>query len=285
MIDVVSIIQKGHLKTHQLRFKTMKRLPILYLVPIALATHAVSVQSNSDVSPIPTVSNEWRFEVTPYVWLTGVKGTMNLNNGLAKSADYSSSDVLSNLKSGAMIAAEAHKGNWGIMGDLVSASLQNSGSIPVAGGAAIVADKITVQQTILTGAFTYTLANTKDAYADALLGVRAIDVTATLSGNLVGTPDKESISKKTSTIDPIIGAKGRYRIADSSWYIPAYADIGGGGGTTNMTWQLMAGIGKTFNKVVDASLTYRALYYDMKDSGVLQKTTMQGPQVAVSFKF
>ena len=282
----MSIIQKCYLKMHQLNFKTMKRIPIiLCLLPIALVTHAASAQSNSDVSPIPTVSNEWRFEVTPYVWLTGVKGTINLNNGLAKSADYSSSDVLSNLKSGAMIAAEAHKGNWGIMGDLVSATLQNSGSIPVAGGAATVADKITVQQTILTGAFTYTLANTKDAYADALLGVRAIDVTATLSGNLVGTPDKESISKKTSTIDPIIGAKGRYRIADSSWYIPAYADIGGGGGTTNMTWQLMAGIGKTFNKVVDASLTYRALYYDMKDGGVLQKTTMLGPQVAVSFKF
>ena len=210
---------------------------------------------------------------------------MDFNNGLAKSADYSSSDVLSNLKSGGMIAAEAHKGKWGIMGDLVSATLQNSGSIPVSGGEARVADKITVQQTILTGAFTYTLANTKDVYADALLGVRAVDVTATLTGSLEGTPDKESISKKTSTIDPIIGAKGRYRIADSSWYIPAYADIGGGGGTTNITWQVMAGIGKTFNKVIDASLTYRALYYDMKDGGVLQKTTMQGPQVAVSFKF
>jgi len=184
-----------------------------------------------------------------------------------------------------MIAVEAHKGNWGIMGDLVSATLQNSGSIPISGGIATVADKITVQQTILTGAFTYTLANTKDVYADALLGVRSVDVTATLSGSLEGTPDKESISKTTSTIDPIIGAKGRYRIADSSWYIPAYADIGGGGGTTNVTWQLMAGIGKTFTKAIDASLTYRALYYDMKDGGILQKTTMQGPQVAVSFKF
>jgi hypothetical protein len=263
----------------------MKKITTAIVLVFTALTSAKLAYADKSISPLPAVSDAWRFEVTPYVWLTGVKGTINLNNGLAKSADYSSSDVLSNLKSGAMIAAEAHKGNWGIMGDLVSATLQNSGSIPVAGGAAIVADKITLQQTILTGAFTYTLANTKDAYADALLGVRAIDVTATLSGNLVGTPDKESISKKTSTIDPIIGAKGRYRIADSSWYIPAYADIGGGGGTTNMTWQLMAGIGKTFNKVVDASLTYRALYYDMKDGGVLQKTTMLGPQVAVTLKF
>ena len=258
---------------------------ILCALPIALATSLTLAQGSSDASPIPKVSDEWRFEVTPYLWGVGIKGTVNLNNDLAKSADMSTSNVLGDLKSGAMIAAEAHKGKWGIMGDLVSATLQNSGSVPVEGGLATVADKVTVQQTILTGAFTYTLANTKDAYVDALLGVRAIDVTATLNGNLDGTPDQKSISKKTSTVDPIIGAKGRYRIADSTWYIPFYGDIGSGGGTTDLTWQVMAGIGKTFNKMVDASLTYRALYYDMKDGGVLQKTTMLGPQVAVTFKF
>jgi hypothetical protein len=262
-----------------------KTSKILLFCAAALVAQTVTAQASADASPIPKVSDEWRFEVTPYLWGVGIKGTVNLNNGLAKSADMSTGNVLSNLKSGGMIAAEAHKGNWGIMGDLVSATLQNSGSVPVEGGAATVADKVTLQQTILTGAFTYTLANTKDAYVDALLGVRAIDVTATLNGNLDGTPDKKSISKKTSTVDPIIGAKGRYRIADSTWYIPFYGDIGGGGGTTDLTWQVMAGIGKTFNKVVDASLTYRALYYDMKDGGVLQKTTMLGPQVAVTFKF
>lgn len=271
--------------TMKLATPTRLLLPLQAILATVFCGAFSLASANSDPSPIPKVSNEWRFEVTPYVWTPAINGTMELDSGLARSADFSSSNVLNNLKSGAMIAAEAHKGNWGIMGDLVSATLQNSGSIPVYGGAATVADKITLQQTVLTGAFTYTLANTKDVYADSLLGVRAIDVTATLFGNLVGTPDKESVSKKTSTIDPIIGAKGRYRIADSSWYIPAYADIGGGGGTTNITWQVMAGIGKTFNKVIDASLTYRALYYDMKDGGVLQKTTMQGPQAAISFKF
>ena len=264
-----------------------KTLKILLFCAAAFLTQTASAQGSSDASPIPKVSDEWRFEVTPYLWGVGIKGTVNLNNGLAKSADMSTSNVLGDLKSGAMVAAEAHKGKWGIMGDLVSATLQNSGSVPVRTeyGSATIGDKVTVQQTILTGAFTYTLANTKDAYVDALLGVRAIDVTATLGLTVDGTSIKRSISKKTSTVDPIIGAKGRYRIADSTWYIPFYGDIGSGGGTTNVTWQAMAGIGKTFNKVVDASLTYRALYYDMKDGGVLQKTTMLGPQVAVTFKF
>ncbi len=231
-----------------------------------------------EVSRIPKASNEWRFEITPYLWASGIKGTLGLDSGLAKSADFTSNDVVSNLKSGGMISAEAHKGQWGVMGDVVSATLQKTGAIPNTGDT--VGDKITLQQTILTGVATYTVANTKDAYVDAMLGARAIYATATLNVNGYGTA-----SKTTSTVDPIVGAKGRYRIADTSWYIPAYADIGSGGGTTNLTWQVMAGVGKSFGSLVDASLTYRALYYDMKAGGVLQKTTMQGPQVAVTFKF
>lgn len=235
-------------------------------------------QAAEDSSPIPAISDTWRFEVTPYLWASGIKGTLGLDSGLAKSADFTSSNVLGALKSGGMIAAEAHKGSWGVMGDLVSATLQKSGAIPNTGDT--VGDKITLQQTILTGAATYTMLNTKSAYADALLGVRAIYATATLNVSGYGTA-----SKTTSTVDPIIGAKGRYRIADSTWYMPFYGDIGSGGGTTNLTWQVMAGVGKTFGDLIDASLTYRALYYDMKDGGVLQKTTMLGPQVAVTFKF
>ena len=241
--------------------------------------------ANPDPNPIPVVADQWRFEVTPYLWAPAINGTMGLDNGLARSADFSSSNVLSNLKSGGMVSAETHYGKWGVMGDLVSATLQHSGSIPVAGGAATVADKITLQQTILTGTVTYTLANTNNTYVDGLLGVRAIDVTATLNGNLVGTPEKETVSKKTSTVDPIVGTKGRYRLVDSSWYVPFYADIGGGGGTTNLTWQAMLGVGKTFNRVIDVSLAYRALYYDMKTGGVLQKTTMSGPVLAATIKF
>jgi hypothetical protein len=145
--------------------------------------------------------------------------------------------------------------------------------------------KKVLYQNKATGAITYSIANSKDRYVDALLGVRAIDATATLSLNVAGTPEKASVSKKTSTVDPIFGTKGRYQLADSSWYVPFYADIGSGGGTTNLTWQAMLGVGKTFNRVVDVSLAYRTLYYDMKTGGVLQKTTMSGPVLAATIKF
>lgn len=263
------------------------RYPIYAIASILLAV-IVPVHAADDPSPIPKVDNSWRFEVTPYLWGPGLRGTLNLNNDVAKTVDMSSSNVLGDLKSGGMISAEAHKGKWGIMGDFISATLQKSGSVPVQapnGLSGVLGDTATAQLTILTAVLSYTVANTKDAYVDALLGVRAVDITASVNLNIQGTPLQANGSNKTSTVDPVIGAKGRYRIADSSWYIPFYGDIGGGGGKTNVTWQAMTGIGKTFNNLIDASLTYRALYFDMKDGGVLAKATMFGPQVAVTFKF
>jgi hypothetical protein len=249
-------------------------------------------QAAEELTPITKLSEEWRFTVTPYLWAPAIQSTLNFSDGLVKTADYSSSNVLSNLKTGGMIAGEAHYGNWGLIGDVVSATLQNTGSIPIVvqtrkDGAvrATAADKVTLQQTILTGAVSYNLANTKDVNLDALLGLRGIYATATLNLALDGTRAKASDAKTTSTVDPIVGFKGRYRLADSTWYVPLYADIGSGGGTTNLTWQAMLGLGKTFNNLVDVSLTYRALYYDMKDGGLLQKTTMQGLQLAVSLNF
>lgn len=268
---------------------TSKLLALVCALLLAQFAHA-----EEDLTPIPKTSDEWRFSVTPYLWAPSINSTLFLNDRYLNTAALSTSSILGDLKSGGMIAAEAHYGNWGIMGDLVTATLQTTASTPVtvptrSYGAipASLADSVTLQQTILTGAATYTLLNNQSAYVDGLVGVRSIGMTATLG--LVLSADGHSLhasdSKSMSTTDPIAGFKGRYRIADSTWYIPFYADIGGGGGTTNLTWQAMLGVGKTIEKWVDVSLTYRELYYDMTGDGLLQKTTFKGPQLAVSFNF
>ena len=251
-----------------------------------------SAVAQSESSPIPKVSEAWRFEVTPYLFVPGIQSTLNFDNRLVKTANISESNVVSNLKSGGMISAEAHYGKWGLGLDFLSATLQKSGSTPISVPTqygdvrARVGEKSTLQATIFTAFASYTAINNKDAYVDALLGVRTVSMTASLGLALQEDPRiKDNLSKTTTTVDPIVGFKGRYRIADSSWYVPFYGDIGSGGGTTNVTWQAMLGVGKTFNQWVDASLTYRALYYDMSGSGLLQKTTFQGPQVGVTFKF
>ena len=248
-----------------------------------------NARTSNELTSSPKTSDEWRFAVTPYLWSPGITSTLLFNDKYLHTSALSSSNVLGNLKSGGMIAAEAHYSNWGIMGDLVSATLQSTGTssvtLPTSQGAvpAKLATSTTLQQTILTGATTYTVLNNKDAYIDGLLGVRSIAAIATLGLVLQSTSLHASDSKSISTVHPIAGFKGRHRIADSTWYAPFYADIGGGGGTTNLTWQAMLGVGKTIEKCIDVSLSYRTLYYDMTGSGLLQKTTFKGPQLAATF--
>jgi hypothetical protein len=258
-----------------------------------LTVSASFAYAQSDLTPIPTISDAWRFEVTPYVWTPSVTSTLSYNDRYINTAYLSSSNVLGDLKSGGMITAEAHYGNWGIFGDIVSATLQDTGSSPVTipyNGQQIpgnLSNKVTLQQNMITGAATYTLLRNQNAYVDGLVGVRVITATATAALDLSAYGQSRSSvdSKSISTTDPIIGLKGRYRIADSTWYVPFYGDVGSGGGTTNITWQGILGVGKTFEKWIDASLSYRYMYYDMKGDGLLQKTTFKGPQLAVTFKF
>ena len=261
-----------------------------------ILTTASFAHADQGLSPLPKITDEWRFEVTPYLWGAGVTSSLFYNDRYLNTAKLSTSNVLGDLKSGGMITAEAHYGKWGIFGDLVSATLQTTSNSnvtvkpPALGGAVVpvnVADKVTLQQNMITGAATYTVLSNQNVYLDGLLGARGIMATATVSADLSAFGYSRGFvdSKSISTLDPIVGFKGRYRIADSTWYIPFYADIGGGGGTTNMTWQGILGVGKTFEKWVDVSLAYRTMYYDMKGDGLLQKTTFKGPQIAATFKF
>ena len=118
---------------------------------------------------------------------------------------------------------------------------------------------------------------------DGFLGASAAFATA--SAHLNDTATSVNVSTTFNTIAPIAGFKGRYRLANSTWYVPFYADAGSRGGPTSMTWQAMLGVGKAFTNTIDASLTYRALYADLRGHGDVMKANLKGPQLAVTFSF
>jgi len=81
-----------------------------------------------------------------------------------------------------------------------------------------------------------------------------------------------------------VGFKGRYRIADTSWFIPFYADGGKGPGSNDTTWQLQAGVGDAFSWG-DVTLTYRALGFILPDNHGGTNYTSSGPQLAATINF
>lgn len=260
-----------------------KYLKIISIALCVLFSGVLCAQTS--INPVRQISEEWSSSITPYVWGPGLMATVNNDNGPVKTADFSMGQVLSNLKSGVMGASEIHKGNWGFMGDFFSATLQNSGSFNAtdSSGSARVADKITLQATMFTGAALYTVVGAQDLNVDVLAGVRA--AYATSSVNLNDRATSVNASTTFNTIVPIAGFKGRYRLLDTTWYVPFYADAGGGSGTTSLTWQAILGVGKALNNSIDVSLTYRALEADLRGHGSVMKANLKGPQMAVTFNF
>ncbi len=61
------------------------RRPLHAILATACLLGFGTASANAD-NPIPTVADQWRVEVSPYVWAPGIKGTMGFDNGLARSA-------------------------------------------------------------------------------------------------------------------------------------------------------------------------------------------------------
>ena len=262
----------------------------------ALTALAFAVGAGAQtVNPMPKVSDDWRFSVSINAWAPESWTTTTVGK-LSKSSYSSISDNLNSAGGFAQLTGEAHKGNWGLMADLVYWQMLGSGSktryAPSRDDASIYAGingKDT--QTILTLAGTYTAYNSNNLYLDGLAGARYITSTTTLDATAKIALDGTTVastarypSATNQTIDPVIGFKGRARISDTSWFVPFYADIGKGPSSNNGTWQTMIGVGNAYSWG-DVTLAYRAMGFHL--NGVVGKTnyTNAGPQLSATFNF
>ena len=272
----------------------MTKLSKLFLV--GLVAFSGLAMAQAEINPIPKITDDWRFSGTisgwaPATWATATAGR------LSKSSDSSISDNLKSAGAFAFLTGEAHKGNWGLMADLVYSQIKGDSSttkyIPNKdniGNSLYAGINSKTTETILTVAGTYTAYRSENLYLDALAGARYITATSTLNATATLSADGTSASASgnrsftNQTTDAIIGFKGRARIADSSWFIPYYADFGKGPGGNNTTWQTLVGVGKAYSWG-DVTLSYRAMYFDLDSRVATTKFLNAGPQISATFNF
>lgn len=234
-----------------------------------------------EANPIPQLSQKVTYTLTPYLWLPNYMPTLTGPRGNEAPSDSSQSlsAPLGYVAGGFMIAGEVHKDRFGAVVDFFNGTMKD-----------VKQDNDTkwrLTQTLFTAAGTYTLHQDKQAYVDALAGIRVLSVTGSMARDARFI---DGGSFTLNSVDPIVGVKGRIRIADSSWFVPFYGDIGGGGKAT-LTWQANVGIGKAFGWG-DVSLGYRMLGYNMekdaftKTSGYTKATMNMGAAVlSADFRF
>jgi hypothetical protein len=85
---------------------------IVFGTTLALLAVPVSAAAQSAGS---SDTNAWQFQITPYLFNTGLDGKTGVSSGLGDVSaddDMSFGDILDNLDSGFMALFEAHKGKW-----------------------------------------------------------------------------------------------------------------------------------------------------------------------------
>jgi len=273
----------------------------LLVATVTLAPAAASAQE---------ASSGWQFSVMPYVWLPGLKADVKYGppSGGSASANVSAdeSDVLSSLEMAFMIAGEARKGRWLVATDYMYLDLGkqdskvksvdfNPGSGPVnvttsqIGGSAESSFKGSIWG--LVGG--YAAISEPSVNLDLIAGLRYMDIEVSSSWNLnttVTSPNggqtfsrSGSAQKSGSNTNFIVGAKGQVKLGQSNWFIPYYADVGGGSSTS--TWQLATGVGYAFGWG-DIRLDYRYLAYKQRDDDkFLEKLELGGLALGANFRF
>ena len=254
------------------------------IVALAIALAAVPARAAE-----PT-GGAWQFEVTPYVFGAGLRGTTGVGQ-VSADVDSSFGDIMKHFDSGFMAAAEARKGSWGFAFDGVYFRLKDQGTRSWQGPAGIGSGtgdlEATVTQLVYQLALAYRVRDdsTKlDVFGAGRYTRLDTDLDlATTTGPLLpgGT---RSLSSSADWWDPVIGARVLLPFA-GQWTLMGYADVGGFGLGSKITYQAILGVNWEFAKSFTAKLGYRYLYQDYDKNNFVWDMAAHGAYVGMGIGF
>ncbi len=268
------------------------------------ASVTASAQSSSD---------EWQFNLTPYLWLPTIDGTLNYSpppgGGGAPDIEVGPTEWLDLLNIGALISGTAKKGRYSIFSDFVYLSLtsKNDGRvvsvddnitvpgvpIPIPVNATLNANTRTdLDGLVWTIAGGFSLQETESSSLDVIAGARYfgtdvstswdLTVDITTPGGTVVLPAQGSIASDVDIWDGIIGVRGYSKVGSGKWSVPYYFDVGAGG--SDLTWLAMLGLSREYGWG-DLVIAYRHLDYDQDANGLLQNFSFSGLGIGARFNF
>src|SRR5262245_61171907 len=233
----------------------------------------------------------WQFEVTPYIFGAGLRGTTGVG---PVTADINSSfgDIMKHFDSGLMAAAEARKGPWSFAFDGVYFRLKDQGTRSWQGpggiGSATGDLEATVSQLVYQLAVGYRVMDTPATKLDIIGAARFtrldtdLDLVTTTGPLLPG--GTRSLSGSADWWDPVIGFRVILPFAER-WSFMGYGDVGGFGVGSKITYQLIAGVNWEFAKSFTAKLGYRYMYQDYDKNNFLWDVAAHGAYVGLGITF
>ena len=221
---------------------------------------------------------DWQFEATPYVWFAGMQGDVGIGPVTAEGAHASFGDIMKSLRAGFMGAFEARNDRFGVLVDAIYMQLSQSTPAP----APFLGD-IHARPTQQA----YTLAalwRVDDAHGvDLVGGVRVNDIRLDLDlSSSALAPQGRSGTQDRSWADAIVGAGTQCAVAPQ-WTLVGYVDMGGG--SSDFTWQALAGANYAVSSTMTAKFGYRYLKVDYHRDNFLYDVATGGPYAGIGLRF
>ncbi len=213
-----------------------------------------SPQSAGHPQAAPANHDEWRFTVTPYLWLPGVHGSIGaLNRDVNVHA--SAIDLLSHLRFGLMAAAEARWNRLVLPLDVFWVRLGDDEALPFPNLAATKAD-VKAGVFILTPKVGYRLVDEEKIKFDVMTGFRYWH----LSQNLKFSPSilNLNISPSQNWVDPLVGVRIQTPIS-RRLEVNLAGDVGGWGVGAELDYQVAGFLGYKVKENVTLQAGYRYL--------------------------
>jgi len=244
------------------------------IAPLAAAAAATLIWT---AGTAPAQENpDWVWQVTPYVWATGIGGEITPFTG-APTLEFDSSfaEVLEDLDAAFFVSGFARRDRFVLLGDLSYSKSSRDGTVPP--GAPATGE---LEQTSLTLAAGYRIVDDPGVSVDLLGGARMWRIRGAVDVPLAGISQSPSFT----FTDPILALRANVRLAPQ-WSAILYGDVGVFGVGSDQTSQLLAVVNYQVNERFFLSAGYRTLSVDYRDGGTHIDATMSGPILGATWRF
>jgi len=267
----------------------MQTAPDKSATTVAMTLLLLVMHSVASAQVVPDVPNSqlgfhedtWHVNVSPYLWLAGMNGTVALGAHEAQ-VNQSFTDIFQNLKFGVMGLSEVRRGRIGMLTDLMYIHLGDEQAIPLGGLPNTLDVKTTLNTFTFTPYLAYRIFGNKRGAIDLLTGGRYYHLGAKITAN-AGVAGGVSYSASNNWADFVEG--GRFNLNLTPRIGAFFLGDAGGGGSV-LTWQVATGVGYRWSKRWSTELGYRKLYFNRQtDNGFGLEQTQQGLLLGATFRF